>query len=87
MYYQFIFQVFSGNSGRDDIVKHSLKEYASARFIRFQPTTYNNHKALRVEVFGILISAGTFCITGFHAGANVNNKSFHQVGIFSKQQY
>ena len=55
-------QEFNGNSGRNDIVKHSLKEYASARFIRFQPTTFKNHKALRVEVFGILLSAGTFCI-------------------------
>ena len=62
------FQEFNGNSGRKDIVKHSLKEYASARFIRFQPTAYKTHKALRVEVFGILISAGTFCITGFHVG-------------------
>ena len=51
-------QEFNGNSGKNDIVKHRLKEYASARFIRFQPTTYSGHKALRVEVFGILISAG-----------------------------
>ena len=56
--YQFILQVFNGNSGRDDIVKHSLKEYASARFMRFQPTTYSGHKALRVEVFGVLVSRG-----------------------------
>ena len=87
MYYQFIFQVFNGNSGKNDIVKHSLKEYASARFIRFQPTTYNNHKALRVEVFGILISAGTFCISGFHIEVNVYNKSFHQMEVFLKQQF
>ncbi|KAL9950681.1 hypothetical protein ACROYT_G043216 [Oculina patagonica] len=52
-----VVKVFHGNSGRNDIVKHSLMEYASARFIRFQPTTYNSRKALRVEVFGILISA------------------------------
>ena len=57
--YRLIFQVFNGNSGRNDIVKHSLKEYASARFIRFQPTTFNIHKALRVEVYGILVSTGT----------------------------
>ena len=55
---QLILQVFNGNSGKDDIVKHSLKEYASARLIRFQPTAYNNHKALRVEVYGILVSTG-----------------------------
>lgn len=51
-------QVFDGNSGRNDIVKHNLKEIARARFIRFQPTSYSTHKALRVEVFGILKPAG-----------------------------
>ncbi|KAL9950685.1 hypothetical protein ACROYT_G043224 [Oculina patagonica] len=50
-------KVFNGNSGRNDIVKHSLKKVVSARFIRFQPTKYNTHKALRVEVYGVLISA------------------------------
>ena len=58
LFYQLILQVFNGNSGRNDIVKHSLKEYASARFIRFQPTTYSGHRALRVEVFGVLVSRG-----------------------------
>ncbi|XP_078353365.1 receptor-type tyrosine-protein phosphatase S-like isoform X3 [Oculina patagonica] len=47
-------KVFNGNSGRNDIVKHNLKEIARARYIRFQPTTFSTHKALRVEVFGIL---------------------------------
>ena len=59
---QLLLQVFNGNSGRNDTVKHSLKEYASARFIRFQPIAYNNSKALRVEVFGILVSAGILII-------------------------
>ena len=63
--------MFNGNSGKNDIVKHSLKEYAVGRFIRFQPTDYKNRKALRVEVFGILISAGTFWIAGFYAGVKV----------------
>ena len=58
LFYQLILQVFNGNSGRNDIVKHSLKEYASARFIRFQPENYSGHKALRVEVFGVLVSTG-----------------------------
>ena len=58
LFYLLILQVFNGNSGGDDVVKHSLKEYASARFIRFQPTTYSGHKALRVEVFGVLVSRG-----------------------------
>ena len=62
--------MFNGNSGKNDIVKHSLKEYASARFIRFQATDYSGHKALRVEVFGILISAGAVCNSGFVSWRN-----------------
>ena len=53
-----ILQVFHGNSGRNDIVKHNLKEIARARLIQFQPTNYSTHKALRVEVFGVLKPAG-----------------------------
>ena len=58
--FQIIKQVFDGNSGKNDIIKNSLGEFASARFIRFQPTEFNNYKALRVEVFG----AGN-CFTSF----------------------
>ena len=64
--YQLLLQVFNGNSGRNDTVKHSLKDYASARFIRFQPTTFNDSKALRVEVFGILVSTGILIIIFFY---------------------
>jgi len=53
-----LLQVFHGNSGKNDIVKHNLKEIARARFIRFQPTDYSTYKALRVEVFGILKPEG-----------------------------
>ena len=56
--FQIILQVFDGNSGKNDIVKNSLEEFASARFIRFQPTAFHTYKALRVEVFGVLVSAG-----------------------------
>ena len=58
--FQIIFQVFDGNSGKHDIVKNSLKEFASARFIRFQPTAFHNYKALRVEIYGALVSAGNY---------------------------
>ena len=62
--------MFNGNSGENDIVKHSLKEVVSARFIRFQPTAkYNTHKALRVEVFGVLLSTG---INFFQSARNLN---------------
>ena len=61
-FYHFMFhivlQVFDGNSGKNDIVNNSLEEFASARFIRFQPTEFHDYKALRVEVYGALVSAG-----------------------------
>ena len=60
--FQIILQVFDGNSGKDDIVKNSLEEFASARFIRFQPTEFMHFKCLRVEVFGALVSAGNFSL-------------------------
>ena len=63
-FYNFIFQimlqVFDGNSGKHDIVKNSLEVFASARFIRFQPTSYSGFKTLRVEVYGALVSAGNY---------------------------
>ncbi|XP_074612311.1 uncharacterized protein LOC141866672 isoform X2 [Acropora palmata] len=46
-------KIFSGNSGRQDIVKHNLKSFTKARFVRFQPTEFENQKALRVEVYGV----------------------------------
>ena len=66
-----ILQVFHGNSGRNDTVKHNLKEIARARFIQFQPTTYSTYKALRVEVFGIRKPAGILLptIVIFHISA------------------
>ena len=56
--FQIILQVFDGNSGKHDIVKNSLEVFASARFIRFQPTAFQKFKCLRVEVYGALVSAG-----------------------------
>ncbi|CAH3116195.1 unnamed protein product [Pocillopora meandrina] len=47
---------FPGNSGKTDTVKNSLKEFASAKFIRFLPTKYNRFKVLRVEAYGILFT-------------------------------
>ena len=40
-------------------MQHVLVEVARARIIRFQPVDYHIHKALRVEVYGIRIPAGT----------------------------
>ncbi|XP_068727464.1 uncharacterized protein [Montipora capricornis] len=48
--------VFHGNTGRNDIVKHNLEEVIIASFIRFQPTDFFGHKALRVELYGTLKS-------------------------------
>ncbi|XP_068675665.1 cell adhesion molecule DSCAML1-like [Montipora foliosa] len=49
-------KVFYGNTGRNDIVKHNLEEIIIASFIRFQPTDFFGHKALRVELYGTLKS-------------------------------
>ena len=63
--FQIILQVFYGNSGKNDVVKNSLEEFASARFIRFQPTAFSGYKALRVEVFGALLSAGNYFTSSY----------------------
>ena len=52
------FQIFNGNSGREDVVKHSLTSFTRARFVRFQPTEFHNQKALRVEIYGVPAPAG-----------------------------
>ncbi|PFX23979.1 Receptor-type tyrosine-protein phosphatase F [Stylophora pistillata] len=49
-------KIFPGNSNQNGIVKNSLREFSSAKFIRFQPTTYHIWKALRVEVYGVLLT-------------------------------
>ncbi|XP_068676796.1 uncharacterized protein [Montipora foliosa] len=49
-------KVFHGNTGQNDIVKHNLEEVIIASFIRFQPTPFFGHKALRVELYGALKS-------------------------------
>ncbi|XP_068731951.1 uncharacterized protein [Montipora capricornis] len=49
-------KVFHGNTGRNDIVKHNLEEVIIASFVRFQPTDFFGHKALRVELYGTLKS-------------------------------
>ena len=54
----FYFQIFNGNSGREDVVKHSLVSFTRARFVKFQPTEYYNQKALRVEIYGVSAPAG-----------------------------
>ena len=56
--FSFVFQIFDGNSGREDVVKHSLVSFTRARFVKFQPTEFNNHKALRVEIYGVHVTAG-----------------------------
>ena len=55
----FVFQIFNGNSGREDVVKHSLVSFTRARFVKFQPTEFNNQKALRVEIYGVPVPAGS----------------------------
>ncbi|XP_022806637.1 uncharacterized protein LOC111343720 [Stylophora pistillata] len=47
---------FPGNTDRNSIIKNSLQDFSSAKYIRFQPVSYNAWKVLRVEVYGILLS-------------------------------
>ena len=51
-----------GNSNQNGIVKNNLQEFESAKFIRFKPTAYNGFKALRVEVYGILLTKGIYLL-------------------------
>lgn len=53
-----LLQIFKGNSGRKDTVRHDLVENVKAQFVRFQPVQYSTHKALRVAVYGTKIPAG-----------------------------
>ena len=39
-------------------MKHNLVEIARASSIRFQPTEFINHKALRVELYGVVRHPG-----------------------------
>ncbi|XP_078344448.1 uncharacterized protein LOC144630040 [Oculina patagonica] len=45
-------KMFSGNSGRNQTVKHVLAEPPTTQFVRFQPINCSTDKALRVEVYG-----------------------------------
>ncbi|CAH3166112.1 unnamed protein product, partial [Porites evermanni] len=45
-------KTFTGNGDRNGIVRNELSEPLAAKFIRFYPVTYENKKALRVEVYG-----------------------------------
>ena len=56
--FSFVFQIFHGNSGNMDVVKHSLVSFTRARLVKFQPTEFNNQKALRVEIYGVPVPAG-----------------------------
>ncbi|XP_015750209.1 PREDICTED: contactin-associated protein like 5-1-like isoform X1 [Acropora digitifera] len=51
-------KIFNGNSGKEEVVKHSLLSSTRARFLRFQPTEFKNWKALRVEIYGVPVPAG-----------------------------
>ena len=41
-----------GNTDRETVVKHGLKEGIRARYIRFRPTAWHKHISMRVEVYG-----------------------------------
>ncbi|XP_078344006.1 uncharacterized protein LOC144629649 [Oculina patagonica] len=45
-------KVFTGNTDKDTIVSHDLNPPIRARYIRFQPVTWNSHISMRVELYG-----------------------------------
>ena len=51
-------QIFRGNSNNYGTEKNNLRDFASAEFIRFQPTGYSGFKALRVEAYGMPLTKG-----------------------------
>ena len=51
-YCPLLIQDFTGNSDMNTVVKHVLSEPFGARQVRLTPTTYNNHKSLRWELYG-----------------------------------
>ena len=55
-----VLQIFLGNDGSNDTVKHNLTKSVRARFIRFVPTNHHSRKALRVEIYGVLKPTGDF---------------------------
>jgi hypothetical protein len=48
---EIFFQMFDGNKDQRSVVRHDLKNPISARYIRFVPVEYHNHKTMRVNVY------------------------------------
>ena len=48
----FFWQLVEGNSNGDKESTHWLSSPITARFLRFNPKTWNNSPCLRVEVYG-----------------------------------
>ncbi|XP_068725987.1 uncharacterized protein [Montipora capricornis] len=63
-----IVKIFSGNSGRNFIVKSDLYNPLAVKFIRFYPVAFNSRKALRVEVYGS--TQGCLSTVGNERGVN-----------------
>ena len=55
----FCFKVFEGNSDGDTVVSHWLVQPVRACFCRLQPKTWNEQIALRLELYGKLVSGNT----------------------------
>lgn len=49
--YWFMTQVFQGNTDAETTVTNHLKRAVNARYVRIKPQTWNNHIAMRIEVY------------------------------------
>ncbi|PFX13684.1 Lactadherin [Stylophora pistillata] len=77
-------KVFAGNSDQNSVVKNSLQEFASAKFIRFQPTAFSGYKGLRVEVYGILLTKGCYMeAIGVASSDTIPDSSFSALSEFN----
>ncbi|XP_048583976.1 uncharacterized protein LOC5501433 isoform X1 [Nematostella vectensis] len=47
-------KTFQGNTDHNAPVKNKLPIPSPARFVRFQPTSFNNYKVLRVDLYGVI---------------------------------
>ena len=46
------FQIFSGNTDADTVIRHDLDPPITAKYLRFRPVTWGSRIGMRAEVYG-----------------------------------
>ena len=52
LFWPFLFQVFSGNSDRNTVVRNAFHTPLVCRFVRVRPVTWHRHISVRMELYG-----------------------------------